>query len=730
MLKLILKKLFIFLYQVEVKGLENYHEAGKRVLIVANHLSFLDGLLLALFLPEKPLFAVNTFFTQQWWAKPLLALAEVYPIDQTNAMATKSLINEIRKDKKCVIFPEGRITVTGSLMKIYEGPGIIAEKSDAMILPIRLDGAQYSPFSRLKGRVKIHLFPKITLTFLKPVKFEMTENASGRQRRTTNADKLYDIMTEMLFSSSDYKKTLFLSLLDAKKIHGRNHEIAIDIKRTPITYQQFITRSFILGEHVAKSTEHGQYVGLMLPNMISSVVTLFSMFAYGRVPAMINYSTGGQNFIAACRVAQLKIIYTSKKFVEEAGLLGLIELAKKENVEIHYLEDIAQQVSLWQKLKGMIRAQFPQTYLKKINFSKPDDPAIILFTSGSEGTPKGVVLSHSNIQANRFQLASRIDFNGKDMVFNVLPIFHSFGLTGGTLLPILSGIKTFFYPSPLHYRIVPELIYDSGATILFGTNTFLANYARFAHSYDFYSLRYVFAGAEKLDEETRRIWSEKFGVRIFEGYGTTETSPAVSTNTPMHNKPGTVGRFMPGIQFELEDIPGIQDGRKLLVRGPNIMKGYLLSDNPGKIVPPHNGWYDTGDIVSVDYAGYISIKGRAKRFAKIGGEMVSLSASEIAISQFYPNYQHAVIALPDPKKGEQLILISTHPNLTRTDIVTHFKSHNLSELSVPRDIIQVNALPLLGTGKTDYVKIKEMAIHLKETQTTNTPIEQAEIDLS
>jgi acyl-[acyl-carrier-protein]-phospholipid O-acyltransferase/long-chain-fatty-acid--[acyl-carrier-protein] ligase len=187
---------------------------------------------------------------------------------------------------------------------------------------------------------------------------------------------------------------------------------------------------------------------------------------------------------------------------------------------------------------------------------------------------------------------------------------------------------------------------------------------------------------------------------------------------------------MPGIQFELEDIPGIQDGRKLLVRGPNIMKGYLLSDNPGKIVPPHNGWYDTGDIVSVDYAGYISIKGRAKRFAKIGGEMVSLSASEIAISQFYPNYQHAVIALPDPKKGEQLILISTHPNLTRTDIVTHFKSHNLSELSVPRDIIQVNALPLLGTGKTDYVKIKEMAIHLKETQTTNTPIEQAEIDLS
>ena len=347
-------------------------------------------------------------------------------------------------------------------------------------------------------------------------------------------------------------------------------------------------------------------------------------------------------------------------------------------------------------------------YFKKINSSTSNDLAIILFTSGSEGLPKGVALSHENIQANRFQLASRVDFSSKDIVFNSLPIFHSFGLTGGTLLPILAGIKTFFYPSPLHYRIVPELVYDTNATIMFGTNTFLSSYARFAHAYDFYSLRYVFAGAEKLDEETRKSWSEKFGVRIFEGYGATETSPALSTNTPMHNKPGSVGRLMPAIKFKLEEIVGITDGKKLLVSGPNIMKGYLLNTNPGKITPLEDGWYDTGDIVSIDEKGYISIKGRAKRFAKIAGEMISLTATEINLSKLCPQSSHAIIAIPDPKKGEQLILVTTSQTLKRLEISAFFKENQISELSVPKEIIMVEKLPLLGTGKVDYMEIKNM----------------------
>jgi acyl-[acyl-carrier-protein]-phospholipid O-acyltransferase / long-chain-fatty-acid--[acyl-carrier-protein] ligase len=708
MFKSLLKFALIKLYKVEIKGLENYQKAGNRVLIVANHLSFLDAILLAVFLPGKPMFAINTFIASQWWMKPFLKLADTYALDPTNPMATKSLINEIKKDKQCVIFPEGRITVTGSLMKIYEGPGMIADKSDAMVLPIRLDGAQYTPFSRLKGRVKIHLFPKITLTILSPVKFEVTKEITGRARRTANADKLYDIMTNMLFESSDYKKILFQSLIDAKNIHGKNHQIIVDVQRKPINYGQLITRCFILGEQISKDTKHGEYVGFMLPNMVSSVVTLFAMQAYGRVPAMLNYSTGGQNFIAACDVAKIKTIYTSKRFIDAGKLHRLIELVEKNNIKIIYLEDVAKKITALDKLKGFLAAKFSNRYLKKINNSKSQDAAIILFTSGSEGTPKGVVLSHENIQSNRFQLASRVDFSSKDAVFNALPIFHSFGLTGGTLLPVLAGIKTFFYPSPLHYRIVPELVYDTNSTIMFGTNTFLANYARFAHSYDFYSLRYVFAGAEKLDEETRKIWSEKFGVRIFEGYGATETSPALSTNTPMHNKAGTVGRLMPGIKFKLEEIAGITDGKKLLVSGPNVMKGYLLNSNQGNITPPQNGWYDTGDIVAIDEKGYISIKGRAKRFAKIAGEMISLTATEVNIAKLDPKSAHAIIAIPDAKKGEQLILMTTNQTLKRSEISAFFKENQITELSIPKEIIAVEKLPLLGTGKVDYVGVREV----------------------
>lgn len=705
MLKNFLRLILTSLYKVEIKGLENYHKAGNRVLIVANHLSFLDAILLAVFLPDRPMFAVNTFISKQWWMKPFLALAETFSLDPTNPMAVKSLINEVKKDKRCVIFPEGRITVTGSLMKIYEGPGMIADKSDAMILPVRLDGAQYTPFSRLKGRVRIRFLPQITLTILPPVKFEVSSEIVGRQRREANADKLYDIMTEMLFESSDYEKTLFSSLLDAKKIHGRNHPIIVDVERRVLTYSQLIARCFILGKEIEKESKIGEYVGLMMPNMNSSIVTFFAMQACGRVPAMLNFSTGGANFIAACKVAKIQTIFTARKFIEAAKLEKLIEAAENEKIRIIYLEDVAKKIGVLDKICGFFKAYFAEKFYQS---TSSKNPSVILFTSGSEGTPKGVVLSHKNIQANRFQLASRVDFSSKDIVFNALPIFHSFGLTGGTLLPILAGIKTFFYPSPLHYRIVPELVYDTNATIMFGTNTFLSNYARFANAYDFYSIRYVFAGAEKLDEETRKVWSEKFGVRIFEGYGATETSPALSTNTPMHNKPGTVGRLMPGIKAKFEEITGITDGKKLLVSGENIMKGYLLSDNPGVIVPPQDGWYDTGDIVSIDEKGYVSIKGRAKRFAKIAGEMVSLTATETNITKIDPKSSHAIVAIPDPKKGEQLVLMTTSQNLKRSDISTYFKENQITELSVPKEIIVVEKLPLLGTGKVDYVAIKNL----------------------
>ncbi len=708
MLRIFLKWLLTKLYKVKINGLENYDKAGDRVLIVANHLSFLDAVLLAVFLPEKVMFAVNSFIAERWYFKPFLAMVKAFPLDPTNPMATKAIINEIRKDQKCVIFPEGRITVTGSLMKVYEGPGMIADKAGAKILPIRIDGAQYTPLSRLKGKVRTRWFPKITLTMLEPRSFDIAEDIKGRKRRHMAGVKLYDLMSEMLFDSSDYRKTLFQSLIDQSHIHGRKHIIAEDATRKPIAYGQLLTRSFVLGNKISDNTESGEYVGVMLPNMVSSIVTFFALQAYGRVPAMLNFSTGAANLLSACKTAKIKTVYTSKQFVEAGKLAELVEELENTGITVIYLETIAKTIGIVDKLKGLIAGKLPQITYSRINTQTPNDPAVILFTSGSEGTPKGVVLSHKNIQANRFQLASRVDFGPTDIVFNALPIFHSFGLTGGTLLPLLSGIRTFFYPSPLHYRIVPELIYDTNATIMFGTDTFLSGYARFANAYDFYSVRYVFAGAEKLKEETRRLWSEKYGVRIFEGYGATETSPALSTNTPMHNKPGTVGRLLPGVHHEIENVPGIEGAGKLIVTGPNIMKGYLLSSNPGVLLPPEDNKYDTGDIVAFDEEGYITIKGRAKRFAKIAGEMVSLTAVETYLSALWPDNNHAVVSIPDAKKGEALVLVTDRENAERSEISAYAKEQGIGDLSVPRNIKVVDEIPLLGTGKTDYVSVQKL----------------------
>ena len=701
------------LYKVEVKGLENLEGAGHRVLIVANHTSFLDAVLLVAFLPGELTFAVNTFIAQSKLFKPFLALARIFPMDPTNPLSAKSLIRYLQQDKRAVIFPEGRITVTGALMKIYDGTGLVADKSAAVVVPVRIDGAQYTPFSRLRGRVRLRWFPPITLTVLEPRRVAPAGEVRGRARRKAAGRALADIMTEMMFATGNYRRTLFQALLDARQVHGGGHVVVEDIQRRPLTYNKLIAAAFALGDALARKTRRGEYVGLLLPSMTSTVVSFLGLHAHGRVPAMLNYTVGASGMVSACETALIKTVITSRRFIEAAKLTEAVKMLG-ERVTLVYLEDLAADLSPTDKLKGWAWARFaPQAYRRNGGSLDPDSPAVVLFTSGSEGTPKGVVLSHANLLANREQLAARVAFSAQDIILNALPLFHSFGLTAGTLLPLFSGMKTFFYPSPLHYRIVPEMAYDINATVLFGTNTFLAGYARFAHPYDFYSVRFVFAGAEKLQEETRRVWAEKFGVRIFEGYGATETAPVLSANTPMDHVVGSVGRLMPGIQHRLQPVPGVEEGGRLFVRGPNVMLGYLLHANPGVLVPAESemgkGWYDTGDIVSIDGDGFIRIRGRAKRFAKIGGEMVSLAAAEELAARTWPDHVHAVVALPDPAKGEQLVLVTEQPEPERGALQQQARAEGVAEINVPKKILPVRQVPLLGTGKIDYPGVKALA---------------------
>jgi acyl-[acyl-carrier-protein]-phospholipid O-acyltransferase / long-chain-fatty-acid--[acyl-carrier-protein] ligase len=707
-IKGLFRGLLIVLYDVKIDGAENMPKPGESAVVVVNHVSFLDGLLLAAFLPGKPTFAVATSIAEAWWAKPMLKLFDSFPVDPTNPMSAKAMIKTVREGRTLVIFPEGRITVTGALMKVFDGPGMVADKANAPIIPVRIDGAQLSPFSRLRGKIRLQTFPKIRLTILPPQFISVEGEMSARQRRAVAGRRLYDTMSQMIFSTTDTERTLFSALLDARKLHGGGALVVEDVKRSPMSFAKLTTGACALARPFAAATQKGEVVGVLLPNVAGVVVTFFALQGIGRVAGMLNYTAGLANMRAACSAAQITNIITARAFVEQAKLGEIVAGLAEHGCTVHYLEDIAANIGTGAKLRALVQSKFARYSHNRLRIPA-DAPAVVLFTSGSEGLPKGVVLSHRNLMSNIAQLGARIDFNGSDIVLNALPVFHSFGLTGGLLLPLLNGIKSVLYPSPLHYRIVPALAYDANATILFGTDTFLSGYARMAHPYDFYSLRYIFAGAERVRDETRKNYAEKFGLRIMEGYGATECSPVLSVNTPMHFSAGSVGRLLPGMEAKLDDVPGITEGGRLSVRGPNVMLGYYKADSPGILQPPPDGWHDSGDIVTIDDGGFLTIRGRAKRFAKIGGEMVSLPAVEGYAAALWPEYEHAVVTRPDAKKGEQMVLFTTNAAARQSDLSAWGKANGVTELMIPRDIRPLETLPVLGSGKLDFVTMGAMA---------------------
>jgi acyl-[acyl-carrier-protein]-phospholipid O-acyltransferase/long-chain-fatty-acid--[acyl-carrier-protein] ligase len=709
----LLSILFRAFYRLEVKGLENIDKAGPNAIIALNHVSFLDGTVALSILDKDPVFAVDHGIAQRWWVKPFLKLTRALPLDPSKPMATRTLINIVKGGDSLVIFPEGRLTVTGSLMKVYDGAGLIADKSERMVVPVRIEGLEKTFFSRLsRQQVRHRWWPKVTVTVLEPVKLTVDPALKGKARRQAAGAALYQIMSDLVFRTTPTEQTVFDAVVDAAATHGIGRVAVEDPVTGSLTYKRLLLGANVLGRKLLPLAAEGRALGVMLPNANGAAVTILALMSGGRVPAMINFTAGAANILAACKAAEIDTIVTAHGFVAKARLEGLVE-ALGETLKIVYLEDVRAKVNVLDKLKGLVSSKAP------LIPRRADDAAAILFTSGSEGVPKGVVLSHRNMLANAAQAAARIDFGRTDKVFNVLPVFHSFGLTVGLVLPLVSGVRVYLYPSPLHYRLIPELVYASNATILFGTDTFLKGYARAAHPYDFRSLRYVLAGAEPVKEPTRQTYMEKFGLRILEGYGVTETAPVLAINTPMFNRFGTVGRLMPGMEARLEPVPGVDEGGRLYVRGPNVMLGYLRVENPGVLEPPTEGWHDTGDIVTIDRDGYVTIKGRAKRFAKIGGEMVSLAAVEALAAELWPDALSAVAAVPDPRKGERLVLVTQKTGATRAAFQAFAKSRGAADLMVPADVIVADRVPVLGSGKLDYVGVAQMVReHLARDQVT------------
>lgn len=707
MIASVLRFICKILFRVNVHGLDNVpNENG--LLIIANHESFLDGLLLGLFLPKKTTFVVHTSVLKNRLFKLFLGLTPYLAVDPTSPYAMKKVIKRLDADENVVIFPEGRITLTGALMKVYDGPGFVAAKTNAPILPVHVEGAAQSYFGRLSDKHPRKLLPKVTLTVLPATNINVENSSNGtplsaRERRKIAGDQMRVIMQKMQFSAQKHN-TIFEAFLDTIDQFGAKTLLIEDMNAEEETYQALLKKSLALGRIASKASRPQEAVGVLMPNVTNTIALILGMTAFNRIPALLNYTAGTAGMQNACIAANIKTIITSHKFIEVAKLEEVVSGLK--NLNILYLEDLRSTFNLLDKLWLIGYAlHFPRFAIKSI---QPESPAVILFTSGSEGKPKGVVHSHKSILANSAQVMAIYDLVPEDKFMMALPLFHAFGLTG-SLVAILNGIKILIFPSPLQYKAIPEVIYDRGCTVLFSTSTFLSNYAKFAHPYDFYKLRLVLAGAEKLNEEVRKVYSEKFGIRILEAYGATECAPGISANTLMANVNGSVGQVFPGMSYKLESVPGIDQGGLLYVKGDNVMLGYNLYDNPGVLVPPKDGWYNTGDIVEIDAQGFIYIKGRVKRFAKVAGEMVSLETVEKIAQTAAPEHQHAATTQTDVQRGENIILYTTDNALKREDLKIVAKNLGSPEIAIARKIIVIEEIPLLGTGKTDYVALKQMA---------------------
>lgn len=704
-------KFFIkILFRIEIQG--NY-QGGKsnghaRTLIIANHSSFLDGVLLLLFLPEKPVFVIHQASERSGFSRFFLRYVDYLTVDATHPMPMRKVIKLINQGRPVVIFPEGRVTVTGTLMKLYAGAAFAALKTGATLIPVQISGAKYSHFSRLEGLFNLRFFPKLRLTIFPPTSLDIKSDLKENDRRIAGREKMHRLMMKMAVEARE-RTTLFELLLEARTVHGKDSPLFRDTLSDDLSFGELVKKSVSLSVLLQRKLHLSDRVGLMLPNSNACAMAFYALQHAGKTPVMINYTSGSRAVLAGLLATQTRTILTSRRFAEKGELQPLID--EMGGYDVVFLEDLRKMVATSDKLQIAVRRLFPKlTAVKQF----PADEALVLFTSGTEGLPKGVVHSHDSLITQLEQIKAIYDFNQQDKFMLCLPVFHVFGLMASFVLPVATGSSGLLYPSPLHYKAIPELVYEHGCTVLMSTSTFLGGYARFAEQYDFHSLHYIIAGAEKLSPEVVKVYHEKFGLRIMEGYGATETAPVIAGETSMAHRRGSVGRILPGMEAELVPVEGIDEGGRLIVRADNVMLGYLRADNPGVLepVPTVDGKrvYDTGDIAEIDENGFVHLKGRVKRFAKIAGEMVSLDTVEKMALYASPDAHHAVISVSGRKKGEAIHLFTTDEELNRKSLQVASKSMGVPKLAVPKVIHAVDEIPVFASGKTNYPALRDLLV--------------------
>ncbi|MEM7643576.1 MAG: AMP-binding protein [Pseudomonadota bacterium] len=544
------------------------------VVYVSNHLSVIDAPLIAALTRRRCVVAMHTEPPTRGLAGLLWRWAGLDWIDISDSTGARTFLRRVRDGDTAIVFPEGRMSLHGGLMKVYPEAARLLDATQAPLVPVHLDGLDMSRWSHAQPGHPRHMRPRVHIQIGPPV-----PRPEGAGKLTARA--LRDLLERTRFQALHRWPNVPAALADtARRLHSRETAIE-DPLGNALTLGRVAAGAAALGARLRPRTDPGEVIGLLLPGVASVPAVLSALWREGRVPALLNPTLGAGPAKAAIAAAGIRCVLSSRAFVEQGALRPMIDAFEGAGIEIVWTEDLRAEIGLFRRLRALIAPGRPVP-------AKHDDPAVVLFTSGTEGAPKAVVLSHGNLLGNVAQLRARTDVGPGDRVLLALPLFHSLGLTGGLLFPMLCGARLLIYPTPLHYKVIPELAYMHQATLIFGTDTFFAGWGRRADPNDFTSVRAAIAGAEPLKPGTRKLWVDRFGVRITEGYGATETSPVLALNTPADDRFGTVGRFLPAVETRLEPVPGIP-GARLWVKGPNVMLGYMRTDDPGMLVPLTDG---------------------------------------------------------------------------------------------------------------------------------------------
>jgi acyl-[acyl-carrier-protein]-phospholipid O-acyltransferase / long-chain-fatty-acid--[acyl-carrier-protein] ligase len=709
-------------YRLDLRGQDNIPRTGG-ALLTPNHASWVDPILLIATTDRPIRFLMFKGVYEHPLLKPFAKILEVIPI--ASDQSPRELIHSLREASEALrngelvcIFPEGEITRIGQMLPFRHGLERIIKGIDVPIIPVNIDGIWGSIFSFSGG----HFLWKWPRTIPYPVRVTYGKALPPTASVSEVRQAVQELGVDAFQRRRRYMKTLTRSFVSAARRHPRRFAMA-DGKTPKITFGDSLVKTIFLALRLRPLWRDQKMVGVLLPPSIPGALVNWAALLLGKVPINLNYTTSNESIASCAKQCDLKTVLTSRQFLEKVPL--------QLPGEILYAEDLAQNPGIGEKIVAVLAAKFlPMRLLERfLGVAHPptlDDTATVIFSSGSTGEPKGVVLSHFNLASNVEQIEQVFHLNSKDKILGILPFFHSFGFTGTLCLPALAGIGAVFHVSPLDAQAICGLVAKYDVTMLLSTPTFLNTYARRCPKESFGSLRIVMAGAEKLPERIAQSFEDHFGIRPLEGYGCTECSPVVAVNTydfraayfrQVGAKRGTIGHPLPGISVHIidpdsgESLPVDKPGL-LLVRGPNIMVGYL--DRPEKTAEVlKDGWYNTGDIATLDEDGFLRITDRLSRFSKIGGEMVPHIKVEEKLHELLEadGQVLAVTAIPDEKKGERLVVVHTLNETQLKEVQEKLAKSDLPALWKPRpdQFLYVEKLPYLGTGKLDLRKLREIA---------------------